>query len=497
MKIIIADDERLVRASVRSMLSELNLPVEIVGEASNGEELVILAAQYLPDAAFVDIRMPKLNGLAGIKAARAVSPLTQWIVLTGFSEFTYAQEALRLQAVNYLLKPVSPDQFREALELVITLRQKQVLAANKEFESDIIGLVHGLSSIADEDGRSILGRAHYETMIFTTDSCLSGQELAARQLEFCRKIREIIHISSVKEIRQALLTLPDGDLGTVCAWNYLSQSDGRKIKESYFSRVGQQAAQMNTQEFSVTMFRSGEYTELTEFLAGLSALSALTPLRVMHGIGCKHLQLDLETSGNRHLISVCKVFVDLAASYRENNYSTYIKSIYTLRKSENQMEQFSAQYQATCSQFIRMAIGFQSREDEQRMVWYKKLEEYGESILKRQVEKKHSETDLVERVVTYVARNYQYDIGISQIAEKLDVTPNYLSMLFHKKTGQPFMKYLTEIRMIRAKELLADPSLQIQEVAEEVGYYSARYFNKVFTQFVGCYPSEYRKKLKI
>jgi two-component system response regulator YesN len=89
-----------------------------------------------------------------------------------------------------------------------------------------------------------------------------------------------------------------------------------------------------------------------------------------------------------------------------------------------------------------------------------------------------------------------YDIGIGQIAEQLHMTPNYLSTLFHKKTGSTFMVYLTKTRMLRAKELLADPHIQIQQVAEQVGYSSARYFTKLFTESVGCYPSEYRSRFK-
>jgi two-component system, response regulator YesN len=495
MKIIIADDERLVRVSIRSMLSELPLPIEIVGEASNGEELVALAAQYLPDAAFVDIKMPKLNGLEGIKAAKAVSPHTQWVVLTGYSEFSYAQEAVRLQAVNYLLKPVSPEQLAQVLQSLLQLQQKWDLTANKEFECDIISLIHGLSSITNGDALDI-SEVHYEAIIFVIDSCLNEQELTPRQFQFCRRIREVMNSMAAKEVRLALLTFPDGDLGTVCAWDSLVSANGRKIKESYFSQIEQLAECMNCQELSITIFSSGEYTKIAEFLAGLSGFSKLKRLRALFGTGRKYLRQDLESlSDGKNLAEICKRLVELAKSHHEGNYSAYIENVHAIQKWETQMGSVLSKYQAAWQRFIGITIGIQLPEKNQKGM-YTQLEEYGESILKRQVEKRQSETDLVERAVAYVAQNYQYDIGISQIAEKFNVTPNYLSMLFHKKTGQAFMKYLTEIRMIKAKELLADPNLQIQEIAQEVGYYSPRHFTKVFTQFFGCYPSEYRKRLK-
>jgi two-component system response regulator YesN len=136
--------------------------------------------------------------------------------------------------------------------------------------------------------------------------------------------------------------------------------------------------------------------------------------------------------------------------------------------------------------------------------WIQTIEEHGERMLgEGQKEAGHGiprdrreSADVISQVISFVDQNYMHDIGIGQIAEQLHMTPNYLSTLFHKKTGSTFMVYLTKTRMLRAKELLADPHIQIQQVAEQVGYARARYFTKLFTEFVGCYPSEYRSRFK-
>ena len=99
LKIVIVDDETLARASIKSMLEELHLPIEVVGEGSNGEDLVELVRTLRPELAFVDIKMPKLSGLEAIKIAKGLGTGCQWIVLTGFSEFEYAREALHLGAL--------------------------------------------------------------------------------------------------------------------------------------------------------------------------------------------------------------------------------------------------------------------------------------------------------------------------------------------------------------------------------------------------------------
>lgn len=86
------------------------------------------------------------------------------------------------------------------------------------------------------------------------------------------------------------------------------------------------------------------------------------------------------------------------------------------------------------------------------------------------------------------------DIGIYQIADKLDLTPNYLSTLFKKKEGITFMKYLTKTRMLIAKELLTNNNVTVSQVANQVGFNSARYFSKLFKNYYNIYPSELKHK---
>ena len=121
---------------------------------------------------------------------------------------------------------------------------------------------------------------------------------------------------------------------------------------------------------------------------------------------------------------------------------------------------------------------------------------HGEPLLNETTREEIQSSDLIAQVTAFVDRNYMDNIGIGQIAEQLNITPNYLSALFHKKTGINFMGYLKKIRMLKAKELLADPNIQIQQVAERVGYFSARHFARLFAETFGCLPSEYRDSYK-
>jgi two-component system response regulator YesN len=142
--------------------------------------------------------------------------------------------------------------------------------------------------------------------------------------------------------------------------------------------------------------------------------------------------------------------------------------------------------------FLCHALPCQVTPGQDSREWKRVLQACGDQRLLAQP--KRNQGDMLTQVLRFIEGNYQADISITQIAERLQVTPNYLSALFHRKTGSTFIKYLTRIRLLRAKELLADPELRVQEVAEQVGYTSTRHFTKLFTAFFGYYPSEQRKK---
>jgi two-component system response regulator YesN len=125
--------------------------------------------------------------------------------------------------------------------------------------------------------------------------------------------------------------------------------------------------------------------------------------------------------------------------------------------------------------------------------WINELRQHGEHVLRGRCTKEPASVDLVKQVIDYIEKHYMEDISIGQIAGQLNVSANYLSALFHKKAGVMFVKYLTRIRMLKAKELLMNTNLQVRQVAEQVGYYSTRHFTKLFTETFGAYPSDCRK----
>jgi two-component system response regulator YesN len=115
MRLLIAEDEALIRERLKKIIERSGLSIDVVGEASNGQEALTLALERKPTVAIVDVEMPVLGGLEFLSAARDAGINLKALVLTGFAQFEYARKALRLGVVDYLLKPVNEAALVDAL----------------------------------------------------------------------------------------------------------------------------------------------------------------------------------------------------------------------------------------------------------------------------------------------------------------------------------------------------------------------------------------------
>lgn len=116
MRLLVVDDERPARFVMRSLLEELGFPPDAIEELPGGRELVEALSERKADCAFVDVRMPGIDGLAAIEAAAPSSPATRWVITSSYAEFDYARQAIRLGVTEYLLKPVKPEELAACLD---------------------------------------------------------------------------------------------------------------------------------------------------------------------------------------------------------------------------------------------------------------------------------------------------------------------------------------------------------------------------------------------
>ncbi|MTK11937.1 MAG: response regulator [Clostridiaceae bacterium] len=484
MRIIIADDEWLIRESLKSMLKEINFKLDSILEADNGEELINLAKEHTIDIAFVDIRMPNLNGLDAIEKLKEVSPYTQFVVLTGYSEFQYVKEAIRMGVANYLLKPVSPEELKETINVVTNKNKVNMKMLNGDFEKTLSALFNKVLS-------------ENEAMIFNNDATFIGGafcfdsfvlEDKKQQYETCfyNTIKSIIDEIIDYDSRLGLLILSEGYLVTVGAWdNY--KGTGRETVFKYFTEIRNAVLQSCRENFKVTFFNTGECKSLKELSISLNEINKFASLRTVIDFGHVSDLISLKRHMNNNLLNISKLLINLSGTYSVHNYVDFIGAVNDMKLFIKDNEN-NITIQGVTQRFLKNSLGIDLKPHISAKELICELESYADKNLLNL--KRQESYDMVSEVKKYVHSSYMNNIGIGDIAEKLKVTPNYLSTLFHKKTGINFVKYLTQFRMRKAKELLVLDNKKVKDVSKEVGYFSTRHFTKLFKEHFGYYPSE-------
>ena len=125
------------------------------------------------------------------------------------------------------------------------------------------------------------------------------------------------------------------------------------------------------------------------------------------------------------------------------------------------------------------------------------LKEYQEAVgmLLAQISAKEDKSGIISEIKNIVELDYRRDIGLDYVADKVNLSPTYVSYLFKKETGQTLVKYITDKKMDRAKKMLGDRNLKIMQVAKSCGYENQSYFNKLFKNYFGVTPKQYRENL--
>ena len=262
----------------------------------------------------------------------------------------------------------------------------------------------------------------------------------------------------------------------------------------HIEEVEQVVGRSSSQDFAVTMLLSDECTSFQALQAQSSQLQELAPLRAWCGVGRVWKLEGLRPFANQAgWLKLSRLVSRAARHYQAGEYLNYNKTVQRFERTSRRGDFLDNEAKQHLAEFIYCAMQCQIDPKQSAASWRQVLETHGGRLLAG-VQPEEPQVDIIGQVTSFVDQNYMHDISIGQIAEQIHITPNYLSTLFHKQMGTTFIQYLTKTRMLRGKELLTDPNIKIQQVAEQVGYSGARYFSKLFVKFVGCYPSEYRSR---
>lgn len=532
-KMIIADDESMVRSALIDKLNWNELQIEIIGAASDGEEAYEMVLALKPDILLTDIRMPHLDGLELSAKLRDDLPDLKIIIVSGYSDFTYAKTALELDITDYILKPIEVKKLTQVIRKVLSELNKEkdinlYIEDLKSHMSDfrilaidkfIINLLLG----APINKEQLFRKCQYLELPFDLNEQISvaviepdtfneiSQNLSEEDLQL---LIFSIHNISVEIIHnyEAGLCVQLNDTQIVIIFKafihkqdlqlelcrQIQQATRKYLKHTVSAGIGYPVDDISQIQTGYTYaLRALQY----RFYTGKESINFIddfdTPMDCddLDAIRVSALETNLYDAIQLGDIEQVKEIVDRF----HNLIQTSSLTIPTVRQYYHDMiSQLSRHFKAmqinykTINEIDKRVKSIMMNATIQSSL-SKAMKDYCIEIATfffERMEIRH--TKMIEQIYSYIDKNYMNELSISTIAEHVFLTPNYVSLIFKQTTNMTVIEYITKIRIEKAKELLKSPDLKIFEIAEMVGYPNPRYFSKVFKKVTSLHPSQYK-----
>jgi len=428
--ILIADDEKFVRYSLISMLKEIGIPEKSIFSSVNGEDFIKQLKRYSPDIAFVDIKMPKLNGIRAIKRGRKISPYTRYYILTCYPQFDYAKQAIDIGVSGYILKPVSPGELNDIIDKYTDVKRIQYKKINNEFENYINALSNKTISIGSGEAAYIESQEFCGVIIFF-DSHSDELEKAKMQVLFCENLRRAVEPFLSRNTHFAFLTLENGNLSAVIGWESTANKNETDNRKSIIlKKIVEFSKKMSNTELSITLFVTSVCKGYVNFMEQAEKLNSFSYLRIIMGLGKVYYLKDIsETESRYSLKELAIMFENLTDSYNSGNYLWFLE---TVEKIESLL-MFSKSIPnypvlRAIGDYLRFSIGLAGNNSDVPSAFIKNLKSFGAALLYKKGNRRTLQEGIISHVKNYVKENYMSapsKANINKLDNPARVTANH------------------------------------------------------------------------
>ena len=542
LKIFLAEDEVIVRETIKRMIPWEELGFELVGEAADGEMALPLLIRQKPDLLITDIKMPFMDGLTLAKLAKKELPEFKIVILSGYDDFNYAKQAINIGVEDYLLKPITKNalierisEIRSRYEHEKTQKeyyekfQREMQAYEKNSSRDFFeALVRGSMDMmevykkAEKLGVDIVAEA-YNILIFTMNSeeDFSGQkegysEWEAESLEMLEEFfsghpSAMLFRSNIFSYGVLLKGQKESikEITKECVGKIQGILKRKESKREWFLAVGQPVERLSQikksyhtasrafsqrylyvenilyyDEMEMMEHRSGQADTNDNAYLKKVDVNALNPA-ILQKFLSNGIQEETENFVKDYFYAIGQepmeslVFRNYVILNVRFSVITFLKGLGC--DTEGMEPENTEEILAESGKNIESAIAYA-----EKMV--------SQAITIRDQNSGNKNRSILKTAVDFIESHYmEEEISLNTVANVANVSANHFSALFSQNMGQTFIEYLTSLRMNKAKELLRCTGMRSSEIAGEIGYKDAHYFSYLFKKTQGMTPSDYRK----
>jgi YesN/AraC family two-component response regulator len=536
MKVLIVDDEYVIRIGLQSMIDWGRNGFQLIGLASNGVQAMDLVLEYRPDLVITDIKMPVMGGIELMKKLRELAAPPKFAVLSNHNEFELVRQAMQLGAEDYLLKlEIEPDELINMLRRVeeklnlnkknksadiisgnklstdVNMMRKHFLRdylnnfyANQKDFNDVMaflnielnaeyvycimiktGEIYRFEDIPDDDlhmlNFSIINIAEEIAGGAFNSYCFEGRTGEFFMLVASKRLLEVP--TSEKKLRQLGETISDMIQQYLNISSVISIGEGRAgykgIKEAYQGAVRAMRCRFFNKNIKVVLWNDvqADILKLDEYSVyknkdKLYRALDLHSTEELEGI-FEAIRKDLaQLTLSKNII--CNIMLEIFSMIRE-----YLER-YQIESSKVMKRSYCTYKQLVCIDNLCEADQW-INDVKEDLIHY--LEE----------ESKIAYSKLISKAKEHMERYFYEQISLKQVADEVNLNPSYFSTILKRYTGKSYSEHITMLRVEKAKILLAQSDHKVYEVGEKVGYHNIYYFNRLFKKVTGLTPGEYKK----
>jgi len=461
IKVLIVDDDKLVRKGISSAMPWNEFSMEVVGEASNGAKALDFLKTQPVDLMLTDLAMPVMSGIELMRAARQLYPELHIVVLTLHQDFDYIQEALRLGAIDYIAKvQLEKEQFEHVLQRIHTRINGLTNTIRKMPSQNEINVDYQhVYALVSQDRKS----EHKWPMEITAHEDEVRWEVERNSCMWAVHPSEEDQL--FHQLKESLHQVPHGTL--------LVLSD---VQERTWSQIKNWII---------------NYTDTSLFYA-------YNPNNQVITVSMNEDNTCLKEPQDEDMDRIKQSWFQTPWTHHDSYYNQLIDQFISLRLHKGQLMgllysivmEWNHLFAQTTLGRIAMIHSFES--------WYEVeawIKQTAASIQKADEQTSYSQEiiDAVKKAVMIVQNDLEHPYTASGLSKQLNISRSYFSQCFKDLMGKTFNEYSRFIRVEKSKEYLLNTNNTIFWIAERVGYTDEKYFSRIFRELTGLLPSEYRQ----
>lgn len=500
-KVMLVDDEKLITEGLKNLIDWEKLNLEVVATANNGEEALRKLKEEKVHIVITDINMPVMTGLDLIKEVKGKDNKTNFIILSGYDEFSYAKKAIEYGVDSYILKPIDEEELEKTLIKLLARiekskkEKKDVLYKNTKLLQFINGKINKeeILKIEDELNIPLRGKSYTVSSIILNKKNEDGRYINIDEIieEYSGKNYELLHKFDGQTILINSWDLDIKNEDILKYFNFIKDKLIEKIEGDVFIAVGDVTKDIDLLKNSLNSSNKLKKYILTEGTNICLTSEDVTNIKDYKTNFSKEIErlnkIIIEKDGSGAKMFLEGLIDDIALTPK-NIYDLSIRVVMLIDKISDEFkvdkkyvkDSLSSNIVELCSESTRDSIkAFLASEIEELIsVMYSTTKRY---------------SPVVSQIISNIEERYSEELSLKTLAYQYNINSSYLGRIFTKEVGMSFSDYLNKVKNTKAKELILETNMKINDIAKAIGYTDTSYFYRKFKKYYGICPSTLRE----